>query len=160
MEHLRVTNVNIGAAEDEDGDGETSITSPTLCLDKKALPAAEQIFLARYTLHEQVYLHKTTRCVEKMIVLLLNRVSELCKNSSTSPRNTGLPKGHPLLIFLRPDGRTLENYLRLDDQVVMGGAERMTQAADEVTRDSATRLRERRLYKVLDVEEFGANGGR
>jgi len=64
MEHVRVDKVSIDAGDKVD---ESTNQVATFCLDLKAKPAAEQFLLARYTLHEQVYFHKTTRCVEAMI---------------------------------------------------------------------------------------------
>jgi uncharacterized protein len=156
MEHVRVGEVPSDADDAEDAD----MRVPTFCLDMKALPAAEQFLLARYTLHEQVYFHKTTRCVEHMIAKLLRRVAELTKSPATSDIQTGLPISHPLLRFFSTDGSTLANYLALDDVVVMGAIERMTDGGDQTIADIAGRLRERRLYKTLDRRFFGHNEGK
>ncbi|GAB1581017.1 HD domain-containing protein [Phyllobacterium phragmitis] len=63
MDNVRVGEIDIGAP---DADGEPVKKVATFCLTAKSLPAAEQFLLARYTLHQQVYFHKTTRCVEHM----------------------------------------------------------------------------------------------
>ncbi len=156
MEHVRVREIAIEAA-DAESDPERV---PTFCLDAKALPAAEQFLLARYTLHEQVYFHKTTRCIEQMIAKLLRAVAELAGQPASAPGQTGLDGGHPLLRFFAADGATLANYLALDDVVVMGAMERMAHAADLAIAGLATRLRERRLYKTLDLRAFGHDEGR
>jgi HD superfamily phosphohydrolase len=155
VEHVRVRRVLVEAADEND----EGVRIPTFCLDAKALPAAEQFLLARYTLHEQVYFHKTTRCVEHMIARLLGRVAELAVKPGAWAK-TGLPKDHPLLCFFAKDGETLANYLTLDDVVVLGAVELMTRASDPVIRDVAGRLRERRLYKTLDLRIFGEDDGR
>ena len=80
-ENIRVSNVLIEAADEGEDEG---AKVPTFCFDHKALPAAEQFLLARYTLHEQVYFHKTTRCVEAMIGKLLKRVSDLAAAEDAS----------------------------------------------------------------------------
>jgi len=152
MEHVRVREIIVEAPDSVDPD--EGVKVPTFCLDPKALPAAEQFLLARYTLHEQVYFHKTTRCVEHMIAKLLRRVARLAETKESAVQ-TGLPEAHPLLRFLRPGGETLPNYLCLDDLVVLGAMQQMSEAKDSVLRILATRLRERRLYKTLDVRVFG-----
>lgn len=157
IEQLRVRKVHIEAA-DADFEDEP-IRVPTFCLDYKALPAAEQFLLARYTLHEQVYFHKTTRCVEQMIAKLLHRVAALAAEPD-GVWLTGLEERHPLIRFFRPDGAILANYLALDDVVVAGAIERMTAAPDAGLADLARRLRERRLYKSLDLSAFGHDEGR
>jgi len=97
MEHIRVRNIEIEAV---DSDVSTDrILVPTFCLDSKALPAAEQFLLARYTLHEQVYFHKATRCVEHMIARLLHLVAEWAKSSVNATILIGLSIDHPLLRF-------------------------------------------------------------
>ena len=115
--------------------------------------------MARYTLHEQVYFHKTTRCVEHMIARLLSRLADLATDLDNS-RLTGLDERHPLIRFFRPDGATLANYLALDDVVVAGAIERMGEAEDASIADLAQRLRERRLYKTLDLRTFGHDEGK
>jgi uncharacterized protein len=157
MEHVRVREITIEAADAIDEVDQERV--PTFCLDKKALPAAEQFLLARYTLHEQVYFHKATRCVEHMIAKLLRCVAGLARHPKIALQ-TGLDCHHPLLRFFAEEGVTLTNYLALDDVVVMGAIERMTHAADRALADLASRLRERRLYKTLDVREFGHDVGR
>ncbi len=156
MEHVRVREIAIEAADAIDEADQERV--PTFCLDKKALLAAEQFLLARYTLHEQVYFHKATRCVEHMIAKLLRRVAGFAQHPETAFQ-TGLD-GHPLLRFFADGGMTLTNYLALDDVVVMGAIEQMTNAADAPLADLAARLRERRLYKTLDVREFGHDVGK
>jgi HD superfamily phosphohydrolase len=156
-EQLRVAEVEIEAADP--GGDEERVRVPTFCLDPKALPAAEQFLLARYTLHEQVYFHKTTRCVEAMIAKLLRRLAELIADPATIPL-TGLEERHRLVRFLGPDGATLTNYLALDDAVVAAAIERMADAEHATIADLARRLRERRLYKTLDLRAFGHDEGR
>jgi HD superfamily phosphohydrolase len=157
MDHIRVREIDIEAAEVDDDEHRAKV--PTFCLDPKALPAAEQFLLARYTLHEQVYFHKTTRCIQKMIEKLLRRVATLAEDCETA-HGTGLERDHPLRRFFSTDGQNLENYLALDDFVVMGAIERMCMASDPMIKDLARRLRERRLYKSLDLGAFGYDEGR
>lgn len=170
MEHVRVGRVPVEApGADEEGD-----LVPTFCLDSKALPAAEQFLLARYTLHQQVYLHKTTRCAEHMIAKLLRAVARHSEKVETASDMTGLPIQHPLIAFFgnRPDlekddarraeleKTALASYLLLDDTTIMGSLDEMRMAKDEVIADLACRLQERRLYKTLDLSHFGQEVGR
>ncbi len=156
MEQLRVAEVEIEAADANSGEAHQRV--PTFCFDTKALPAAEQFLLARYTLHEQVYLHKTTRCVEHMIAKLLIRGADLIQQGRHA--DTGLDANHPLVRFFRKDGATLANFLALDDVVVGGAIERMGEAPDTDVSNLARRLRNRELYKTLDLGWFGHDAGR
>ena len=154
MEHVRVRPISIEVADEDDGEASTEV--PTFCLDSKALPAAEQFLLARYTLHEQVYFHKVKRCIEHMFAQLLRRVAGHVGHRSAS-RQTGLPTGHPLTSFFR--SRALADYLALDDTVLWAGVEAMTRAADSQIAELAGRLRDRRLFKTLDIAVAGADAG-
>lgn len=156
MEHVRVGEIFVAAPEAEAGEDDQSV--PTFCLDSKALPAAEQFLLARFTMSEQVYYHKTTRCAEAMIGRLLRLVSRAAEGGAEpAARATGLDPDHPLIAFFATPAPTVAQYLALDDIVVMGAMERMTRATDPAVADLARRLRERRFYKVLDLASLGGD---
>lgn len=170
MEHVRVGKVPIEAPDADEEEEHVA----TFCLDGKALPAAEQFLLARYTLHQQVYLHKTTRCAEHMIAKLLRAVARYSVTPESVSELTGLPARHPLITFFckRPDLEKSETrrvelekealacYLLLDDMAIMGSLDEMRFAKDAVISDLACRLQERRLYKTLDLGHFGQEEGR
>ena len=158
MEHVRVAEIVSDAPERVTGEDNPKVAA--FCLDPKALPAAEQFLLSRYTLHEQVYLHKTTRCVETMLGRLLRQVATAAKDPDAARARTGLQPDHVLLRFFASGGETIGNYLALDDLAVSGSLERMQQGDDPIIADLAWRLRERRLYKTLDIGRFGSDRGR
>jgi len=158
MDNLRVAEVSLEAPDEDEGEDE-DLKVPTFCLAMKALPAAEQFLLARHTLHEQVYFHKTTRCAQKMVSKLLRRIAKLATGAEAA-HETGLPLNHPLLRFYQEGGETLAAYIDLDDSVVLGALSVMTHARDALVQDLALRIQSRRLYKTLDVGEFGSDPGR
>ena len=158
MEHVRVADIVIDAPESDSGEDTSKVA--TFCLDPKALPAAEQFLLSRYTLHEQVYLHKTTRCIEAMIGKLLRQIAQVAKSPDTVSAQTGLEPSHVLLRFFAPDGETIENYLALDDLAIIGSLEGMQQGRDPDIAELAMRLRNRQLYKTLDIGRFGSDIGK
>lgn len=160
MEHVRVREVELEAADLDDEQEDEPTRVPTFCLDRKALPAAEQFLLARYTLNEQVYLHKTTRCVERLIGELLGRVAELARSGEADPVQAGLSPDHPVWRFFGTASPNLAEYLALDDAIVMASFEPMSRASDPIVAGLALRLRERRLYKTLDLRSFGEDSGR
>ena len=145
------------AADPEDDAVQTAIQ--TFCLDEKALPAAEQFLLARYTLHEQVYFHKTTRSVEYLIAQLLGRVADVARSTEGSPSEVALSSDHPIWRFFATATQAIEDYLALDDGIVTAAFEAMTRAQDSLVADLAGRLRARKLYKTLDIRRFGHEDG-
>jgi len=156
-DNIRVAEIEIDAPE-EDEIGERRKVA-TFCLAEKALPAAEQFLLARFTLSEQVYFHKATRCVEHMIAKMLRAIARLAAGSRADKKKSGLPEDHPLLRFFGKAGETVENYLALDDALIFGSLEALSNADDPDIQEMADRLRERKLYKTLDIAEFGADQG-
>ena len=149
VEHVRIGKINVDADADEDS---ASNQVDLFCFDPKALPAAEQFLLARFTLYEQVYLHKVTRCVERMLSELLTRVAELIKLSpKAASAATGLPKGHPLLTYLAENGKTLSNYLALDDACILGSLNSFESASDTRICALAGGILRRKIYKSLDM---------
>ena len=132
---------------------------PTFCIDIKALPAAEQFLLARYTLHQQVYFHKATRCIERLIAEILRLVAEAASTDDYLKSLTGLDSDHPLIRFFKTQNPTVQDYLDLDDIVIFGALERLERAEEKKISDLATRLRERNLYKTLDSRAFHPDSG-
>ncbi len=134
---------------------------PSFCFTAKAIPAAEQFLLARHTLHEQVYFHKTTRAIEAMISILLGRVAEIAGEGGDIFKHAGLPEPHPLVAFFRDGGDTAGNYLALDDMLVYSSLILMEQAGDSLVKELAARLRMRRPYKTYCLStEVGSDEGK
>lgn len=122
----------------------------TFVLGPKAIYAAEAFVLSLFQLYPTVYFHKTTRGAEKIFTELLVRVFELVRDGSI--QNTGLPRNHPLVKFAKkPDD--VKSALALDDAVIWGALPLLAEAKDEVIVCLATRLRDRNLYKSVNVRE-------
>lgn len=120
----------------------------TFVLGRKAIAAAEAYVLGLFHLYPTVYFHKATRGAEKIFTELLSRALTLIKNDSIE--KTGLPRTHPLVKFaLTPDD--IECALALDDTVIWGGLCLMADSDDEWINDFAKRMRDRKLYKCIDV---------
>src|SRR5258705_158307 len=79
---------------------------------------------------------------------LLTRTITLIKDGSIE--KTGLPKTHPLVKFAQtPDN--IDCALSLDDTVIWGGLSLMADSNDKWIGSLAERLRDRKLYKCIDV---------
>jgi len=152
MDNLRVREINLSPDE-----GKETKRVPTFCFHPKAIPAAEQFLLARYTLHEQVYFHKTTRAMEEVVMRLFRRLGELAE----TPDKTGLPPEHPLLRFLASRDPSVRDYLALDDMVVFAALDSLCRAEDAILREMAERLHYRNPFKPLCIAtECGSDPGR
>jgi uncharacterized protein len=142
MENLELANV-------ESSVGETQLKPvETFVLSRKAIFAAEAYVLGLFQLYPTVYLHKATRGAEQLFIELMARVITLISNDSLA--KTGLPQNHPLVKFAkRPDD--IKGLLGLDDTVIWGALALMMDSDDECVVKLAKRMRDRELYKCIDV---------
>ncbi|MGY4233045.1 HD superfamily phosphohydrolase [Bradyrhizobium sp. USDA 4449] len=140
---------NIEIGEVQHGVDETSLKPvQTFVLGRKAIFAAEAYVLGLFQLYPTVYFHKATRGAEKIYTELLIRIITLIKNGSVE--KTGLPKSHPLVKFAQtPDD--IDCALSLDDTVIWGGLSLMAESSDRWIANLSARLRDRKLYKCIDV---------
>ena len=120
-----------------------------LYLSSKGLQAAEAYLLGRFHLYAQVYLHKTTRAAEKMLGAALSAVARRMRDGGFA--DTGLADTHDLARVFQQAPDELQVYLRLDDSAVWSALAAMASARDESIRRLASGLRDRRLYKCLDI---------
>ncbi|MDP3255360.1 HD domain-containing protein [Bosea sp. (in: a-proteobacteria)] len=142
MANLEIASVPIGLDDAPLGSIETFVIGP------KAIHAAEAYVLGLFQLYPTVYFHKATRGAEKIFTELLVRMVNLARGGIVHA--TGLPVGHPLIRFAL-NAESLESALCLDDSVVWGALSLMAEASDAMISELATRLRDRKLYKCIDV---------
>jgi HD superfamily phosphohydrolase len=144
MANLLVDKVKVGVDDKATGEVETFVLGP------KAFYAAESYVLGLFQLYPTVYFHKATRGAEKIFEELLCRVVTLIRDGKLE--NTSLQKNHPLAkLAANPDD--LETVLSLDDTVMWGTIHELTNAKDAYLKDLAIRLRDRKLYKSIDIRE-------
>jgi len=123
----------------------------TFVLGSKAVFAAEAYVLGLFQLYPTIYFHKATRGAEKLFTEMIVKCVELVRDDGTE--QTGLAANHPLVRFAQePDN--IDNALALDDAVIWGALSMMTEARDSTIREFSIRLRDRRLYKAIDVREI------
>lgn len=120
----------------------------TFVIGPKAIHAAEAYVLGLFQLYPTVYFHKTTRGIEKLFEELLVRIVHLVREGHVG--KTGLDSRHPLIRFAqKPD--ELEAALLLDDAVVWGALPLMHDAEDSLVSQFSCQLRDRNLFKCVDV---------
>lgn len=123
--------------------------SPGLAIDgPKGLAAIEAFLLARLFMFQQVYFHKSTRAAEWMIGAILRRAVTLVREGVKLPT---LPDAFASIAA--GDEPSLDEYLELDDLVLLGAIHTWESASDAVLSDLCKRLRARALFKT--VELFG-----
>lgn len=120
-------------------------------IDEKSLLAAEGYIFSLFYLYRNVYFHKTTRGLEKVFSLLIERIAHLIRDDCVAI--TGLPRGHPLVKFIvNPDD--MEAFIQLDDTVIIGSLSMLVDSEDGPIRELAGRIRDRRIYTCFDVTKW------
>ena len=142
LANLEIASLPTGVDDLQTGTVETFVIGP------KAIHAAEAYVLGLFQLYPTVYFHKATRGAEKLFTELLVRIVTLARNEDAA--RTGLPHHHPLIRFAL-DPENLETVLRLDDTVIWGALPLIAEATDDFASSLATRLRDRKLYKCVDI---------
>ena len=128
------------------------VEAPCLYLGPKGLSVAEEYLEARFRLYRMVYMHKTTRAAEKMLEALLGIVaSEMKQGESASP--------NPLLNYFASEKPSLSLYLDLDDAAVWSALTILAEWKQPEISDLAKRLRDRQLYKCIDIGVRDQPGG-
>lgn len=138
MENLRIETIDFDPVSDQTGPGTPRLS---LCLDQKALEAAETFLLARFHLYTQVYLHKATRAIGRMLGALLGQVAAAVEQERFG--EIGLDRNHPLAKFYASSEAETKAYLALDDAVIWSAVQQLCSSKDAYVRDLADRIRNR-----------------
>ncbi len=121
--------------------------APGLAIDgAKGLSAIESFILARLFMFQQVYFHKSTRAAEWMIHAIVNRATDLLRDGTPLPH---VPPGlHSLALGER---LSVEQYLALDDQLLLETISAWRDCKDPILADLCARLRERVVFKTFEL---------
>jgi HD superfamily phosphohydrolase len=120
---------------------------PGLAIDgAKGLAAIEAFILARLFMFQQVYFHKSTRSAEWMIGAILRRALRLVREGVRLP---ALPPA--LASIAAGDAPSLDEYLELDDQVLLVAIHAWEEASCPILADLCRRMRARSLFKTIEI---------
>lgn len=142
MANLEIGSVAFGVDDDAVGSFETFV------LGSKAVFAAESYVIGLFQLYPTVYFHKTTQAAEKIFSELIIRLISLCRDGHLD--KTGLSVNNPIAIFAS-NPEEISAVLKLDDSVMWGSLPLMFDAKDSLVSTFAKRLRDRNLYKAIDI---------
>jgi HD superfamily phosphohydrolase len=129
--------------------------APPLAIDGyKGLVAIEEFLLARFFMFQQVYFHKSTRAAEFMIRTALALAVRLLTSGDLLP---GVPPA--LRAAARGEPLSLGDYLELDDILLWNALHAWEDADDPALRDLCRRIRQRYLFKTLELSGEQAEEG-
>ncbi len=114
-----------------------------LVIKESGVYAVENYIMSRYHMYWQVYYHPTARSYEYLLHALFNRLKDLED-----------PDDPALIDLFRPiaagEEITLEEYFALDEYSCGYGFESLSRHHDEILRDLAVRIRDRKLFDYAD----------
>jgi HD superfamily phosphohydrolase len=148
LDNLRVVDAPVSSDESPDDPGGETVQ--VFAFDEKALQSAESFILARFHLYSQVYLHKTTRGIEKMLTAFLLAFSQEAAKGSKA--DLAVPKDHPLRTYYTKATPDLKCYFALDDAVVWSAIEVSAAKGKGAIRDFAARICSREIMKGLAID--------
>jgi HD superfamily phosphohydrolase len=131
----------------------TLATAPTprgirtvLAVDgRRGLRAVEGYLMARLSMFQQVYFHKTGRAAEFMFKRALHRVATL--NGDSSVQRVPVPP--PLAGVLAGREPSLDDYLELDDPLLWSCIKEWSRSDDDILARLASGLLNRRLLRTV-----------
>lgn len=120
-----------------------------LALDAhKGIPVAETYVLARYSMYQQVYLHKTERSAGGVMLKLLQRAKMLLLEDRLpdTPAPVKSLLKHPELL-------DCATFVQLDDVVLRHAISIWMKSSDDILSDLSRRFLKRRLFKTLILKK-------
>lgn len=124
-----------------------------IAYDIAGMHAVEDYIVSRYQMYLQVHFHPVSRGMEVILEHLLGRVKALLSQG----HNTGDFVGPLLAPVFQPDhDLTIDEYLRLDDNLFMTAINGWQDYPDQILADLSSRFLNRRPFKSIQINEQSA----
>lgn len=115
-------------------------------IKKTGMHAVEDYIMSRYQMYWQVYFHPVTRSAEVILTKILHRAKELYSTSYSF-------KQHPVhFTSLFEHTLTLEDYLKLDEAVILYYFQMWENEEDKILSDLCKRFVGRNLFKYVEFD--------
>ena len=115
-------------------------------IKQSGMHAVEDYIMSRYQMYWQVYFHPVTRSAEVILTKILHRAKHLHQQGYSF-------KSHPAHFYSMFNGNmTVEDYLKLDEAVILYYFQMWQEEADFILRDLCTRFMNRNLFKYVEFD--------
>jgi HD superfamily phosphohydrolase len=115
-------------------------------IKKSGMHAVEDYIMSRYQMYWQVYFHPVTRSAEVILTKILHRAQELYQQSYTFRQS-------PIHFYsLFENHLTLQDYLKLDEAVILYYFQMWEEEDDAILRDLCKRFVNRNLFKYVEFD--------
>ncbi|WP_191559933.1 HD domain-containing protein [Metabacillus idriensis] len=113
-------------------------------IKQSGMHAVEDYIMSRYQMYWQVYFHPVTRSAEVILTKILHRAKQLHKEYYSF-------KQDPIHFYsIFEDEVTTEDYLKLDESVVLYYFQQWQEEEDPILRDLCTRFMNRSLFQYAE----------
>ncbi|MEY3369485.1 MAG: hypothetical protein RLZZ361_155 [Cyanobacteriota bacterium] len=113
---------------------------------EKGMLAVEDYLYARYSMYMQVYQHKKCLASDSLLLKLFKRVKLLIRNRRIAFIET------PVFDWVsQPEKLSLNNFLQLDDTLIIHHIKRWANEQDVVLKDLAKRFMSRKIFKAEKI---------
>lgn len=124
-----------------------------LVVEEKGIYSIENFLSARRLMYWQVYIHKTTVGIEKMLIQIIRRVRALHGKIQLSPELDYFINNSITAKILEENKSALQAFCYLDDYDILGAIKRWYHSEDPVLSRLCAMLLERRLFNVQISEK-------
>lgn len=115
-------------------------------IKKTGMHAVEDYIMSRYQMYWQVYFHPVTRSAEVILTKILHRAKDLYRQSYSF-------KHKPIHFYsLFSNHLTLQDYLKLDEAIILYYFQMWQEEDDFILRDLCGRFINRNLFKYVEFE--------
>ena len=133
-----------------------NVVDDRLVVEQKGIYSLENYLTTRRLMYWQVYLHKTAVACEKVLVNMLCRAKELCRQGKeifASPALSFFLENDIDASWFASNEKTLQMYEELDDSDIWSAMKAWRHSDDKILSLLATNMLDRRLFKVEVLEE-------
>lgn len=115
-------------------------------IKKSGMHAVEDYIMSRYQMYWQVYFHPVSRSAEVILTKILHRAKQLYENNYSF-------KNDPIHFYsFFTDKVTLEDYLKLDESIIMYYFQIWQEEDDVILSDLCRRFVNRNLFKYAEFD--------
>ncbi len=115
-------------------------------IKKSGMHAVEDYIMSRYQMYWQVYFHPVTRSAEVILTKILHRAKALYEQYYSF-------KSHPVHFYSLFESKiTLEDYLKLDEAVILYYFQMWQEEDDPILSDLCRRFVNRNLFKYVEFD--------
>lgn len=117
-------------------------------IKESGMHAVEHYIMSRYQMYLQIYFHPVSRSAEVVLNHILKRVKVLCTNNYPFKYEPT-----PFVSFFRGNV-TLEDYIALDENIMMAYFQFWMEEDDEILRDLCRRFVNRKLFQYTNLNPY------